>query len=96
MDRDKPIHPGEFISEVYLHKFKVSKRHMARCLEVSPNTFNNLLNEESAVSPEMAIRLEIGFGRTAESWLRMQTDFDLYLAKLNLDISNIQLITNKT
>ena len=46
-------------------------------LGVSRQALNNLVNEKAGISPEMAVRLAKAFGSTAETWLRMQTAYDL-------------------
>ncbi|MBI5870384.1 MAG: HigA family addiction module antidote protein [Actinobacteria bacterium] len=42
-----------------------------------------MLNGRAGISPEMAIRLSIAFGASAESWLNQQTQYDLWLAEQN-------------
>jgi antitoxin HigA-1 len=44
-----------------------------------------ILNEKAAISPEMAIRLEKAFGSTAETWLKMQTAYNLAQARQHED-----------
>jgi addiction module HigA family antidote len=51
-----------------------------------------LLNGKSGVSPEMALRLSKVFGRTPEGWLRLQLQYDLWKAKQNIDIDNLERI----
>jgi len=58
-----PPHPGEFFKEVYLSPFNISSRTVAEKLLVSPSTFNRLVNAESNISPEMALRLSKTLGR---------------------------------
>lgn len=43
-------------------------------------TLNNLVNGQSGISPELAIRLTKAFGSTPETWLRMQMDYELAAA----------------
>ena len=83
----KPLHPGEFIRRVYLEPYGLGSNQVARGLKVSPSTFNRLLNCKSDVSPDMALRLSKVLGRSPESWLLMQDNYDLYKVsqKLNLD-----------
>jgi plasmid maintenance system antidote protein VapI len=50
---------------------------------VERQTLNNLVNEHSGVSPEMAIRLSKAFGSTPEMWLGLQMQYDLAQAKRN-------------
>ena len=78
MSMHNPPHPGEFIREVYLDELNVSSRTVAAKLKVSPSTFTRLLNGKSSVTPEMAMRLSKTLGRSAESWLAMQNNYDLW------------------
>jgi addiction module HigA family antidote len=48
---------------------------------VTRQALNNLVNGKSGISPEMAIRLDKGFGGGAETWLRLQMAFDLAQAR---------------
>ena len=73
-----PPHPGEFIREVYLEPLEVSHRQVAAKLKVSPSTFTRLINGQSNVKPEMALRLSKTLGRSPESWLAMQNNYDLW------------------
>jgi len=90
MKMHNPPHPGEFIREIYLQPFQISTRHVARKLKVSPSTFNRLVNGESNVSPEMALRLSRTLGRSAESWLAMQDNFDLWRARDQVNLSAVE------
>lgn len=90
MSMHNPPHPGEFIKEVYLLPFNISSREVAQKLKVSPSTFNRLLNAQSNVSPEMALRLSKTLGRTPESWLAMQDAYNLWHAKKTIDLRTIE------
>ena len=90
MAMHNPPHPGEFIREIYLTPFGVSVRALAGSLDVSPSTLSRLLNGQSGISPEMALRLSKAIGRSPESWLAMQHQHDLWNAKRNTDLSYVQ------
>ena len=90
MRMHNPPHPGEFIQEVYLQPFNISTRSVARKLKVSPSTFNRLVNGETNVSPEMALRLSKSLGRSAESWLAMQDNYDLWRARDQVDLKAVE------
>ncbi len=90
MSMHNPPHPGEFIKEVYLIPFNISSRKVSDKLKVSPSTFNRLLNGESNVSPEMALRLSKTIGRSPESWLAMQDAYNLWHAKKKIDLRTIE------
>jgi len=85
-----PPHPGKFIREMYLDPFKVSYRTAASSLKVSPSTFNRLAIGKSNVSPEMALRLSKAFGRTPESWLAMQDNYDLWQARARVNLDEVE------
>jgi addiction module HigA family antidote len=85
-----PPHPGEFIRDVYITPFDISVRKVAASLGVSPSTFNRLLNGESNVSPEMALRLSKALGRSAESWLEMQHRYDLWQARKKVNLKEVK------
>ncbi len=90
MSMHNPPHPGEFIKEVYLSPFNISSRTVAEKLTVSPSTFNRLINAESNISPEMALRLSKTLGRSPESWLAMQSSYNLWHAKNNVDLRKVK------
>ncbi|MBB1489484.1 HigA family addiction module antitoxin [Oceanospirillum sediminis] len=92
MAMHNPPHPGEFIFDVYMEPFGYSCRFVAKQLDVSPSTLNRVLKGQSAVSPEMALRLSKALGRTAESWLSMQDNYDLWQAKQHIDLERVSPI----
>ncbi len=49
----------------------------ARVLGVARQTVNNLVNERAGISAEMAVRLSKAFGPSAETWVRLQANYDL-------------------
>lgn len=92
MNMHNPPHPGEFIREVYLEPFGLSARQLAGKLDVSPSTLARVLNGGSGISPEMALRLSKALGRTPESWLAMQDQYDLWVARQSVDLDTVQPI----
>lgn len=90
MNMYDPLHPGEFIQEVYLNELHVSARTVAAKLKVSPSTFTRLLNGTSSVTPEMALRLSKTLGRTPESWLAMQNNYDLWQLRQRLNMDEVE------
>jgi addiction module HigA family antidote len=76
-----PPHPGEIIKELCLEPLNLSVTDAAKGLGVTRKALSELINGHSGISPEMAIRLERAFGSTAETWLKMQLEYDLWRAK---------------
>lgn len=87
-----PPHPGEFIRETYIDPFDISVRSLAESLGVASSTLARIVSTRSGVSPEMALRLSKAIGRSAESWLAMQHNFDLWQAKKTADLSAVQKV----
>lgn len=85
-----PPHPGEFIREVYLQESGVSSRAVAAKLKIAPSTFTRLLNGNSRLTPEMALRLSKTLGRSPESWLKMQNNYDLWQARKRLNLDEVE------
>ena len=92
MPMHNPPHPGEFIWETYLEPFDVSVRGLVESLGVAPSTLNRLINGQSGISPEMALRLSKAVGRSPESWLSMQHAYDLSVARQTADLSSVDRI----
>ena len=92
MNMYNPPHPVEFIEEVYLKPFGLSSRFLAEKLGVAPSTLNRVIKKQSGVSPEMALRLSKAVGRSPQSWLAMQDNYDLWQARQRLDLDQIHKI----
>ena len=89
MAMHNPPHPGEFITEVYLEPNDISGRVLAAKLGVAASTLNRVITGASGISPEMALRLSKALGRSPESWLAMQYNYDLWQAKQRVDLRNV-------
>ncbi len=90
MNMYNPPHPGEFIESIYLEPHSISCRTLATHLGVAASTLNRIVKGKSAISPEMALRLSKTLGRTPESWLSMQDNYELWQAKQKLDLNKVQ------
>lgn len=76
-----PPHPGLIVKE-YLEGITVTEA--AKHLGVTRTSLSRILNGNAGISPEMALRLGEAFGATtAETWLTMQSKYDLWQAQQN-------------
>ena len=87
----KPPHPGEFLREDYLPEYGLSIAAVANRLGVSRQTVNELVRERRAVSPDMALRLGRLFGTSAQYWLNLQRNVDLW-DSLDLNRTSIEQV----
>ena len=92
MGMHNPPHPGEFIYETYMEPYGLSCRFLASRLNVAASTLNRVLKQQSGISPEMALRLSIALGRSPESWLAMQDNYDLWRAKKQVKLGKVKKI----
>lgn len=92
MAMHNPPHPGEIIREFCVEPLSLSVTEAAKALGVTRNTFSALLNGRAGISPEMALRLSKVFGRSPESRLKLQLQFDLWRAKQTADIDGLKRI----
>ncbi|MCA9469253.1 MAG: HigA family addiction module antidote protein [Nitrospira sp.] len=72
----KPSHPGAFIKTEVIEELGLSISKAADVLGVRRATLSDLLNKKSALTPEMALRLEKAFQLNMDMLLRMQAWFD--------------------
>ena len=87
-----PPHPGEFIKETYIKPLDIRLRKAAIDLDVAPSTFSRLIKGDSDLSPEMALKLSKAFGRTPESWMQMQTNYELWKARQIVNLDRVHVI----
>jgi len=85
MEMHNPAHPGEIVREECLKPLGLSVTAAADALGVTRKALSDLLNGHTGVSPDMAIRLEKVFGSTADTWLGMQMQYDLWGARQRSD-----------
>ena len=71
-----PPHPGGLIGDS-LDELDVSIVAAAKALGVTRQQLHNVIAGRSAITPEMAVKLEMAIGSTADTWLRMQMNYDL-------------------
>jgi antitoxin HigA-1 len=67
-------------------------RQLASKLGVSPSTLNRILQGRSEASPEMALRLSKALGRSPESWLLMQDNYELWHARHTVDLGSVEKV----
>src|SRR5256885_3409078 len=72
-----PPHPGEIIRDLCITPLGLTVTEAAEGLGVTRKTLSLLLNGHAGISPEMAVRLSKAFGRSPESWMQLQVQYDL-------------------
>lgn len=81
----KPPHPGRFVRDEILDELGLSVSRAAEILDVRRATLSDLVNANSSLSPEMALRIEKAFGVSMDTLLRMQAWYDSYVMRERAD-----------
>lgn len=85
-----PAHPGEVIRELCLEPLELSVTEAAKALGVTRKALSELLNGRAGVSPSMALRLARAFDTTAERWMALQQQYDLWQARKAVKLGKVR------
>ena len=90
MPMKNPPHPGHSVKDACLDALGLSVTEGAKVLGVARHTLSRVLNGQSGISPEMAIRFEKMGWSNADHWMRLQASYDLARARLRADEIKVQ------
>lgn len=79
-----PPHPGELLREDVINELGLSVTEAASRLGMSRVALSRVLHAKAAISPDLALRLEMAGVSTARAWLAMQINYDLAQAKQHI------------
>jgi len=77
----RPVHPGEVLREEYLKPLGLSANALAKALRVPASRVNDIVLERRGITVDTAFRLVRYFGGDVQSWLNLQTAYDLKVAE---------------
>lgn len=78
----RPVHPGEVLREDYMLPLNLSSNSLAKALGVTTTRINDVVREKRGITADTALRLALYFGGDAQSWLNLQSQFDLRTAEI--------------
>ena len=81
IDNPLPLHPGKVLAEVYMVEMSLNQTALAKRCGCSPRKINEIVNGKRGISPTFAIVLESVLDTSAEMWVRMQAEYDLWEAR---------------
>lgn len=79
-----PPHPGEVLRDGVFADTGITVTDFARRIGVTRVALSRVLNGKAGISADMAVRLAAALGGSAESWLHMQANYDLWQAEKSL------------
>lgn len=77
----RPVHPGEILREDFLEPLGLSATALAKALHVTPARINDIVRERRGVTADTALRLARYFGGDPQSWMNLQSMYDLRKAE---------------
>lgn len=78
----RPIHPGEILHEEFIVPLGLSANALALALGVTPTRINDIVRQRRGITGDTALRLARYLGTDAQSWLNLQSAYDLRVAEL--------------
>jgi antitoxin HigA-1 len=80
-NRMRPVHPGEILREDYLKPLGLSANALAQALKVPASRINDIVLERRGVTVDTAMRLVRYFGGDVQSWMNLQTAYEIKVAE---------------
>lgn len=80
----RPIHPGEILREDYLKPLGLSANALAKALKVPASRVNDIVLERRGITVDTAMRLARYFGGDVQSWMNLQTAYEIKVAEREL------------
>ena len=69
--------PGEILLEEYLKPLGISQYALAKAIDVPPRRINEIVKGLRGITADTALRLAAFFGTSPESWINLQTQYDI-------------------
>lgn len=92
MKMHNPAHPGKVLKMMYIEPMELTITEAAKALNITRTALSEIINERRGISPKVAIKLSKAFGGSAESWLAMQSQYDLWQAELAYQADDVQVL----
>jgi addiction module HigA family antidote len=88
-----PTHPGEMLRAEFLEPLGITQTAFSNHLGVSFPRLNEIIKARRSVTPDTALRLARVLGMSADFWLGLQTDWDLWHAMRSDSVTDIEQLT---
>jgi addiction module HigA family antidote len=84
------IHPGDILKTEFMEPLGLSSYRLAKELHVSAPRVNDLVRGRRSITADTAMRLGRYFGTSAQLWLGLQMDHDLWVAAKNKSLAKVK------
>ena len=80
-----PSHPGEILKEIFIVERGLTITEVAKGLNMARANLSSVINGHLGISPALAVKLSEVFGNTAQFWVNLQTNYELWHAERKID-----------
>ncbi len=94
MSRANPRHPGESVRFDCIEATNLTIAEAAQHMHVAEDQLADICHGRAPITAEVAVRLDMAFGGTAETWLALQAAYDLAQARRQangLDVKRVEV-----
>ena len=79
-----PVHPGEILLEDFLKPMGITQYRLAKSIGVSQRRIGEIVAGKRSITVDTALRFSRFFKTDAQSWMNLQTHYDLIIAEEKL------------
>ena len=83
-----PIHPGEILRDELMAR-GISQRKFALLIDASYSVINEIINGKRPITTEVALKIEAATSTNAQSWVNMQSAYNMHIARQDSRLSAI-------
>jgi addiction module HigA family antidote len=84
------IHPGDILRTEFMEPLELSSYRLAKELHISAPRVNDLVRGKRSLTADTAMRLATYFGNSAQFWLGLQMDHDLWVASKSRSLTKVK------
>ncbi|MEO7215737.1 HigA family addiction module antitoxin [Mucilaginibacter sp.] len=91
-----PSHPGEILKEMFITERGLTITEVAKGLNMARANLSSVINGHLGISPELAVKLSEAFGNSAQFWVNLQNNYELWHAERKIDRAGIRHFYKKS
>jgi len=85
-----PVHPGEILKEIFITERNLTITEVVKGLNMARANLSSVINGHLGISPELAVKLSEAFGNTAQFWVNLQNNYELWHAEKKINRATIR------
>jgi addiction module HigA family antidote len=85
-----PSHPGEILKEMFIVERNLTITEVAEGLKMARANLSSIINGHLGISPELAVKLSEAFGNSAQFWVNLQNNYELWHAERKINRADIR------